>query len=365
MSPALNRYLLIEMLRGFAAVLVCLIGIYITSRAADYLADAAAGKLQHDVVLSLVGLKLLTAMETLVPVCLYLGILLCLVRLQRDNELAAMHAAGLGQGWLVLRTTRLAMVTGALLTVSALVVSPWAERRVSDIRSQAEQESDITGIAPGRFRELSGGDRVIYVEQLSDDGTEMRDVFLHTDNRNSVSVLRARQARLALEAGTRSRWVEFLEGNQHELANDGENHAVTRFRNYRLRLDDGQSDAAPGSTKATPSWELLARSDPIAQAELQWRLAPFFVTPILCLFAVVILGGARNNRRDYSLVIALLGYFFYSNLIGVARSLLKRDQLSPWLGLWSVHVLMILLIALYWLWPRLPALSLKAMRRGS
>jgi lipopolysaccharide export system permease protein len=359
-NRVLSRYLLVEMLRGFAAVLACLVGIYLASRSADYLADAAAGRLQHDVVLRLVALKLLTALQTLVPVCLYLGVFLTLSRLQRDNELAAMQAAGTGRGFLLGTVGRLALCIGIPLSLGALTIAPWAERRVNEIRTQAQQDSDITGIAAGRFRELSGGDRVIYVEQLSEDGRSMKDVFLHSQEPEGHSVLRARGAELVTDPATRTRWVEFNAGTRHESRNDGTQHAVTRFERYRVRMDRSAEDTGSAPTKATPTIDLLDDPRPLAQAELQWRIAPAFVTLSLCLFAVLMTGSARGGRRDLGLLIALMGYFVYSNLLGVARSLLKRGEISPWLGLWVVHALALAIILLIIASPRL----MRAFRRA-
>ena len=46
----------------------------------------------------------------------------------------------------------------------------------------------------------------------------------------------------------------------------------------------------------------------------------------------------------------ILIYFVYSNLLGISKTLLKRDAIDPILGLWWVHLLVILMImALYYL----------------
>jgi lipopolysaccharide export LptBFGC system permease protein LptF len=46
----------------------------------------------------------------------------------------------------------------------------------------------------------------------------------------------------------------------------------------------------------------------------------------------------------------MLVYFIYSNLLGVSKSLLKRDEIPSLIGLWWVHALLIVgILILYYL----------------
>jgi lipopolysaccharide export system permease protein len=355
--PTLRRYLISEMLRGFGAVFLCLVAIYLASRAADYIGDAAAGRLQHDVVLKLVGLQLIVALPTLTPACLYLGIFITLARLQRDNELIAMQAAGSGRYFLMGSAARLGVAVGLPLVVVALAVTPWAERRTQDIRAQAAEASDVSTLVPGRFRELAGGDRVLYFETARREGEVLADVFLHRGEGVVFEVLRAEEAEFIVDPDTGLRWVEFRKGTREQGNLNDLGHETTRFASYRVRLDTITRSASgdPMRTKSRETFDLLGEGSPTANAEVQWRMAPVFVAVNLSLLAVLIVGGgsSRGRRRDLPLLIALLAYFLYNNLLGIARTMVRREQMPEWTGLWSVHAATILLIALLYFWPAL------------
>ena len=62
------------------------------------------------------------------------------------------------------------------------------------------------------------------------------------------------------------------------------------------------------------------------------------------------LGGSARHARgapvpDFAttgrygkLFIAVVVYFVYNNGVGIAQSLIERGELSPWIGVWPVHL---------------------------
>lgn len=355
--PTLRRYLLTEMLRGFGAVLVCLVGVYLASRAAHYIGDAAAGRLKQDVVLELVWLQLVIALPTLTPACLYLGIFITLARMRRDNELIAMQAAGSGQRFLLGTSVQLGLVVGLGLLLVAWAITPWAERRSQDIRAQAAEASDVSTLIPGRFRELSGTDRVLYFRSAAGKGDILSDVFLHSIEGEHFDILRAREAEFTVDPVTHQRWVEFRDGTREEGSSADLSQESTRFARYRVRLDRSAREGGgdPTRTKSRESLDLLREDTPTAAAELQWRIAPLFVALNLSLLAVLVVGGGsgRGKRRDLPILIALLAYFLYNNVLGIARTMVRREQIPDWMGLWSVHLLTFAILMLIYAWPTL------------
>jgi lipopolysaccharide export system permease protein len=50
-------------------------------------------------------------------------------------------------------------------------------------------------------------------------------------------------------------------------------------------------------------------------------------------------------RRSYGLVIALLVYFVYNNLLSLSQAWVAQAKLNPWAGMVSAHLLMLLALA--------------------
>src|SRR5688572_27402239 len=112
--------------------------IFMTNQLADILGDAAADRLPREAVLAIFGLTALRYLTLLMPITLFLGVTLALARLNRDGEMAALSACGVG-------LTRLLAPIGAFTVLIAIglawlsfVMTLAARRRIVVIRFRYE-----------------------------------------------------------------------------------------------------------------------------------------------------------------------------------------------------------------------------------
>ena len=66
-----------------------------------------------------------------------------------------------------------------------------------------------------------------------------------------------------------------------------------------------------------------------------------------------------RSGRSFHLIAALLIYLIYSNLLSVSHAWVLAGKLSPWVGLWSVHLILLFLITYFYHW----RLSLNTFQR--
>ncbi len=351
----LTRYLLREIALAFAGVFVLLLLIFLSRSVVEYLADAASGTLPVDAILGLLGLLVVSKLSLLLPLCLFAAVLLALGRMQRDNELVAMANAGVGGRYLHRQIGKLAALFAAAMALCALSFGPLATRVMKEHEAKAQQESDITGITPGRFKEFSAGNRVLFVEGLSADKQRMEEVFLQIRDDEKLGVLAADGAALTAEEGTGHRFVVFSNGSRYEGVPGRADYDITHYQRFGVRMDRSETHRAVESTRAIPTSRLWGSEDPIHIAELQWRISVPIMTLLLALFAVALLRRSAADSRYTALLIAILVYFTYSNMLGIARSLLHKGDLPVYVGLWWVHLLLVAVIVALEYWPALRA----------
>ena len=113
------------------------------------------------------------------------------------------------------------------------------------------------------------------------------------------------------------------------------------------------------STRTTA--ELLGSRDIPALAELQWRLSTPIAAILLTILAVPLAKANPRQGRYSKLLVAVLAYVFYVNLLGAARVWLEQGRTPPVFGLWWVHVL-VLALALLVLFVQNNMLGLRAVR---
>ena len=94
--PKLDRYLSREFAQSVLAAFVVLGLISLGGVFADLLSEIARGRVPAGLMLSQLGLRILTFLPILLPLSLMLGILLAMGRLYRDSEMPVLSSVGVG-----------------------------------------------------------------------------------------------------------------------------------------------------------------------------------------------------------------------------------------------------------------------------
>ena len=91
---------------------------------------------------------------------------------------------------------------------------------------------------------------------------------------------------------------------------------------------------------------LLGSDDPEDAAELQWRLAMPLSVIALLLLAVPLCRSSPRQGRYGPLVLSVLLFVLYYNLLGTAKVWVGNGVLPPVIGLWWVPLLPVMLTVL-------------------
>ena len=67
---------------------------------------------------------------------------------------------------------------------------------------------------------------------------------------------------------------------------------------------------------------------------------------ILAALAIPLSFVNPRSGRSYNLMVAVVLYMVYNNMIGVATTWLAKGKIGLMTGLWSVHIVMIVLLVL-------------------
>jgi len=341
----IQRYIQQEILRYLLWLAGLLFLILASHRFVDYLADAAAGKLASHLLFQMLGLKLIAMLPTQLPVSLYLAVLLAYSRLLRDSELTIISAAGMGLRFQLRVAAWFTLVFAIPLAITVFYLAPWAEARMQTLQVRAQKEADISGITAGQFREFGEGERIVYVEGLTADGRAMRDVFLQVRQGRQLGVLSSDRARFDFDPRQGTRYIVFEDGRRYVGIPGQLDYEITRYETYAVLLSRSEPVQTSLKLESMTSASLLRNMNAGKHAELQWRIS-ILIGAFLLAFMAVLLNRVFVHQKQYlSVFIAMLVYFLYSNLLSISKTMVQRGVLSPWLGLWWVHLLMLLALA--------------------
>lgn len=341
----LRRYVIGEYLRVFAMIIAGLVVIYFSSRFASYLGQAADGKIAPAHIAQMLILKMLVSMKDLIPLSLFLGIFGAIVRLQRDSELTAMRAAGVGPRLLLFAGFQLALVSSLIVGTITLYAEPRAEGVLQEIKDQTENEASIAGVKAGRFKELSGGRRIIYAEQIAQNAKLLEETFVQVRQGGDIGLLRSDRAFVDTDPTTGDRYAIFLDGVSYAGRPGALDYVITNFGKYALRIEAHAPTDLSDQLNYMKTSDLLKYSAPGFATELQWRVAQPIAALLLPLLAVLIALAGNSHNWYLWLLTAVSGYFAYNNILGVGKALMKKGALSPDLGLWPIHLALLLALA--------------------
>jgi lipopolysaccharide export system permease protein len=149
-----------EFTQNAVAVFVALFAILISTVLIRLLGQAAGGRVPADAVLALIGFGAIAQMPVVLSLTLFIAILMSLSRSYRDSEMVVWFSSGLPLTAWVRPVLRFALPVAVLIAALSLFGAPWAQKKSVEYKEQLSNRDDVSRVAPGLFRESSGGERV-------------------------------------------------------------------------------------------------------------------------------------------------------------------------------------------------------------
>lgn len=361
MFATLDRYLLREVVTTFLSVTGVLLFILLSNQFAQVLGEAAAGRLPRGAVFKLLGLTSLEYLTILIPVSLFLSVMLAFGRLYKDSEMAAIMACGVGPARLYRPLMLITVLAAALLAWLSLDLAPWSAETAHVLRKTAQRDAELGSLEAGRFRSAAGGDTVFYAESVNS-AALMENVFIQRQQGNSVQVAVADRGKL--EKASEPPFFVLYDGTRYEGTPGSTDFRIIRFREHGIPIVLPAPDLTADDTEMLPTSTLLGSVQLRDRAEFQWRLSVPLSALLLALLALPLSRTNPRQGRYGKLVVAVLFYIVYSNLLGAARVWSERGLVPMEIGLWWVHLLVLLLTGVLLLQQNRWRLQIVRARRG-
>lgn len=349
----LRRYIHREIVEKLGWIIGLLLLIITSNRFIRYLADAAAGTFPTDLVFQAVLMKMLTTLPKLMPIAVFLAVILGLSRLARDKELTAVSVSAGSRRVELISVLQFSLLFSVIVFAASFYISPWAAQNTEELRARAELEAETAGIAAGKFNELSKGEQVLYIERSSSDGNRMENVFLQAKHGMRTSVINSSSASYRRIDSSGNKFILFEDGRRYTGVSDSLDYRITRYKTYAVLVEQDHETSEYVKLESLPTSTLLGSGSPKHEAELQWRLSFVISSLLLPVLAVALSRYSFSEQKYLSAFIAALVYVIYSNFLGISKTLLKRDEIPGFIGLWWVHLALFGLTVLVFLLPKL------------
>lgn len=326
------------------ATFVALLAILLTTQLIRLLNQAAGGKLVSEAVVALLGFGVLTHLPVLLSLTLFIAVLLTLSRSYRDSEMAVWFSCGLPLTAWLKPVLKFAAPLLAAIAVLSLLLSPWAQSKSVEYRQRMDTRDDVARVSPGAFKESASGERVFFVEAASADsdrGEEgrVRNIFISSMQHGRLGVMMSSDGYTESMANG-DRFVVLVNGRRYEGTPGSPEYRVMTFERYAVRIESKEARGIEMTTKNTPTWTLIQNRNNPSRGELLWRIGLPLAALNLVLLAIPLSFVNPRAGRTNNLVLALLTYMLYSNLISVSQAWVAQGRLPFQFGWWLVHAAM-------------------------
>jgi len=346
----------------FLAVVTVLLVIFVGYSLSRFLHQADAGLLNTNEVAILTLLKVLIALEVLLPIGLFFGLMLGLGKLHNDSEIVALHAGGISESRMVRPIVGLAVPLCLLIACLSIYVRPWAYTQTYEMLAVAEASSDIERIKAGQFyltrkdaAELTPdsegepdkpSDRAIFIERISPEQA-LDHVFIRTRRGDELQIISAHSGLLLENPDADHSSLELENARIYKRVDDGPN-LFAQIGHFTMRVDAEPPEPPAYKSKAIASATLAASDSPKDRAEYQWRISNPVTTLLLALLAIPLSRSKPRHGRYAKLLLAFLIYATYYNLIGISRTWVEQQTASSiW---WAPSLLAAVVVAFYLPW---------------
>jgi lipopolysaccharide export system permease protein len=355
----LDRHLLRQVATPSFLVFAVLLVIFVGYSLSRFLTQADAGLLTSIEVATLTLLKALIAVEVLLPIGLYFGLLLGLGKLHSDSEIIALHAGGVSELRLLRPVLTLALPLALLIVFLSMYVRPWAYTQTYNMLAIAEASSDVDRISEGQFYltrkspvpgedGIQGPDqeRAVFIEKISPQ-QQLERVFIRTRTGNELQVITSPTGLLLEQESTDFHRLELNDARIVKRVEDGPD-LYAQIGDFRIKVPIDAPEPPRYRSKMVASDTLATSTNPKDRAEFQWRLSTSVTTLLLALLAVP-LSRSKPRRGKYAkLLMAFVIYAAYYNLIEVNQTWIKQQAtLYIW---WTPALLASLVLFMYLPW---------------
>jgi lipopolysaccharide export system permease protein len=346
-----HRSLQRELLSAAGATFTVLFTVFVTWTLISILGKAAGGKVASSDVLALIAFAVLNYLPTILILTSFISVLAAVTRSYRDSEMVVWFASGQSLvRWIrpvLMFGVPLVLLVGAL----SLFATPWAQKQRSEFVERFQKREDLKRVAPGQFRESTGKDRVFFVEGSTGGGvTVVQNVFVNSVENGANSIVVAREGVVETDAKG-GQYLVLKNGRRYQGVPGRADFQSMEFERYKMRVATKVPViGADVPLDALSTAALLAVPNQYTMGELLSRISAPIMCLVLLLLAIPL--GFVNPRAGSSanLILALLIFFTYNNLVRMAEASVKQGKITFAMAWWPLHLIVALTVLGLFAW---------------
>jgi len=323
-------------------VFMVLVTLVLTNLMIRVLGNAASGTANPKDALVLIGLGMINYLPILLTASVFVAILMVLTRWYKDSEMVIWQTAGVSLLKILRPILNFTAPIAVVIALLSIFVSPWASEQSATIKQRFQQRDDISMLAPGQFRESSGNNRVFFIESINPETDVIKNVFVTDFGKDRQLVAVAKEGFIQNTPDGEKQLI--LEtGRRYEGTPGNTDFRITEFDKYTVKLEDKVIDPIINGPRTLPAWVLIQDLNKAHLGEILWRIGLPLMVFVFAIIAVPLSYMDPRKGRYTALIMAVLLYFTYSNLLKLMQAWVSTGKLSFSIGWWLLHAVIALI----------------------
>ena len=304
-------------------------------------------------LMPLVSLKMIRDVSLILSLSLFLAIILTISQLYKNSEAVVMNSLGLSDKHFIVFIQPLVLLSFVIIFFLTIYAVPWAMQQKNIMEEETKNASEFSFITAGEFEVFKQGKIVFYASESKPldtiEGQNMEEIFIYAFDNEKPVILLASEAKKYIDSESKSIYLRLKDGVRYQGIPGNENINILNFDLYDLEIVSGElqkSIVIYTKIEGKSTLDLVKEGGRYANAELQWRLSQPITVLILSVIGVFLGKTSPRGGKGVNLLIGIIVFMLYYNGLLIAKSAIELGQMDPIIGLWGVHLLMVLLLLL-------------------
>jgi lipopolysaccharide export system permease protein len=354
-NTILSRYIRRNLLFYFSGIIFILGLLVFGNQVVLTVQESVEYGIPFKELIPLVGFNMLRDIPIILSLSLFLSIIITISQLYKNSEAVVMNSIGLNDKNFIQVMQPIILFSFIIVFFLTVFAVPWAKQQKSYAEDETLNASEFSFISEGRFESFKDGDIVFYASESnkanSSDEQNMEEVFIYANNNNTPVIVLASEATKYTNSQTKSEYLRLKDGFRYEGLPGSQNIKILDFDQYDLEIVSGEAIESFlnfSEIEEKTTTQLIIDGDFLSSAELQWRLSQPISIFILSVLGVFLGKSSPRTGKGINLIIGLVIFLLYNNSLLIAKSSIETEQLSPFIGMWPVHLFLIILIIIFY-----------------
>ena len=305
-------------------------------------------------LMPLVGLNMLREIPIILTLSLFLSIIISISQLYKNSEAVVMNSIGIGDKSFISLIQPIIVFSFIIVFILSIFAVPWAKQQKNIAEDKTLNASEFSFITEGKFETFKNGDIVFYASESENidaaNEQNMEEIFIYAiDNENPIIVLASKATKYE-DNISKSIYLRLKDGVRYQGLPGSNNINILDFELYDLEIVSGDiqktiSNFSEIEEKST--FELIKEGGPLANAEVQWRFSQPISILILTVFGVYLGKSSPRTGKGINILIGLVFFMLYNNGLLIAKTSIENNELNPFIGLWSIHILLAIFLIIF------------------